>query len=525
MNLNIKTLLTCCVIICLLGTSCKKYLDINNNPNGPEKVDPAIYLATIQTQFVQGQQFDGRFLGPYVQTFHNASSTFAWDLHSYNASSDNGGSMWRNFYWKGGYNMLDMQNQAREEKKWDILAAGMALEAWGWQMLTDYHGEIILREAFTATQNTFPYTSQPEVYAYVDSLAHAALVEIDKNEDAIGSTTFKRFDIMYGGDRAKWKRFIYGVLALNYSHLSNKLSIYKADSVIKFIDNSFTGNGDDALVRNDATNSANSNLYGPINASNLSLSSYGQSDYIVKLLDSTHFKIKDPRRLIMLTPSTDGVYRGLRPGVGQTIPSTSTPGTTHVRNMYGYTLGYVPPAGTPGHYLFADKVATPMMTYSMLQFIKAEAAFIKGDKTMALDAYKKGLNAHLDFVFARVLPTDPAANYATERTAYLANPAVVPLLAADLTLNQILMQKYIAMWGWNFLETWNDLRKYDYSNTVFTGFTLPAVTLLPTDNNGKYAYRVRPRYNSEYIWNIDALTLIGGFDRDYHTKKMWFHQP
>jgi hypothetical protein len=87
------------------------------------------------------------------------------------------------------------------------------------------------------------------------------------------------------------------------------------------------------------------------------------------------------------------------------------------------------------------------------------------------------------------------------------------------------MQKYIAQWGWAFVETWNDLRRYDYSTTVFTGFTLPATSLLPTDNGGKYAYRVRPRYNSEYIWNIDALTAIGGFDRDFHTKKMWFHQP
>jgi hypothetical protein len=193
--------------------------------------------------------------------------------------------------------------------------------------------------------------------------------------------------------------------------------------------------------------------------------------------------------------------------------------------MYGNTLGYNPATGAPGHYLFVDKVATPIMTYSMLQFIKAEAAFIKGDKTMALDAYKKGLDAHFDFVLARALPSDSTRLYAVERAAYLADPKVVPLTATALTLNQILMQKYISQWGWAFVETWSDLRRYDYSNTVFTGFTLPTASNLPSDNGGKYAYRVRPRYNSEYIWNIDALTLIGGFDRDFHTKKLWFHQP
>jgi hypothetical protein len=86
-----------------------------------------------------------------------------------------------------------------------------------------------------------------------------------------------------------------------------------------------------------------------------------------------------------------------------------------------------------------------------------------------------------------------------------------------------MLQKYIAQWGWGFLETWCDLRKYDYDPTVFTSFTLPDPYFV--DNNGKPAYRVRPRYNSEYIWNVDALTAIGGFEIDFHTKKMWIHQP
>ncbi|MEJ7671800.1 MAG: hypothetical protein WKF59_03620 [Chitinophagaceae bacterium] len=81
------------------------------------------------------------------------------------------------------------------------------------------------------------------------------------------------------------------------------------------------------------------------------------------------------------------------------------------------------------------------------------------------------------------------------------------------------MQKYIALWGWGFIETWTDLRKYDYDGNIFTSFTLP--TTFSTNNNNKPAYRVRPRYNSEYLWNIDALNAIGGFDLDYHTKKMW----
>jgi hypothetical protein len=45
------------------------------------------------------------------------------------------------------------------------------------------------------------------------------------------------------------------------------------------------------------------------------------------------------------------------------------------------------------------------------------------------------------------------------------------------------------------------------------------------NNLGKLAYRCRPRYNSEYLYNVEALQKVGGLDLDYHTKEMWFSQP
>jgi len=58
---------------------------------------------------------------------------------------------------------------------------------------------------------------------------------------------------------------------------------------------------------------------------------------------------------------------------------------------------------------------------------------------------------------------------------------------------------------------------------VFRGFTLPT-TLYP-DNGGKPVYRIRPRYNSEYVWNVPALQAIGGLAADYHTKPLWILLP
>jgi hypothetical protein len=70
------------------------------------------------------------------------------------------------------------------------------------------------------------------------------------------------------------------------------------------------------------------------------------------------------------------------------------------------------------------------------------------------------------------------------------------------------------------------MRRYDYTQIdpvsgtqVFRGFTIP--TNLDPDNGGRPVERLRPRYNSEYVWNQAGLSPIGGLALDYHTKPMW----
>ena len=363
-----------------------------------------------------------------------------------------------------------------------------------------------------------------------------ALDQFNKTGDAIGSPLLLRFDLMYKGNVAKWKKFVYGILALNEHHLIKKAS-YNADNVIKYVDSSFAGNVDDALVPFAGTVAGanpDANFFGPLRNN---FASFGQSGFIVRLTDSTVFGSPDPRRLIMLTPSTDGVYRGKAPYTTQS--STVAASSVGVRNLWGVLMATTPAAGS-GKYLFQDKAPFPLMTYPMMQFIKAEAALKKGDNVTALSAYTKAVNASLDFVqIGATAPgatptgittifafnTDPTinTNFNTQKAVFLANPAVIPTIPANLTIQMIMMQKFIALWSYGFIETWVDMRKFDYSSTEFTSLTLP--TPLYVDNGGKLMYRMRPRYNSEYIWNIDALTQIGGFDADYQTHKMWIQLP
>lgn len=172
-----------------------------------------------------------------------------------------------------------------------------------------------------------------------------------------------------------------------------------------------------------------------------------------------------------------------------------------------------------------------------MQFLRAEAFFLKGDAVNARAAYVNGIDGHVEMLnthfygYLNTLGSNSPATMsrvaisAADKTALLNDPAFVPP-SASLTLKHIMCQKYLAMWGWGFVESWVDMRRYSYDEiNIYPGYKRLDIISLYPDNGGKLAERIRPRYNSEYLWNIDALKAVGGFDPDYHTKKVWFTLP
>ncbi|MBV6521887.1 MAG: hypothetical protein MNPFHGCM_02031 [Gemmatimonadaceae bacterium] len=513
------------VTLLVPAASCKDFLDVNTNPNGPQAVSANLYLAPMLHWMVTSPQYDGRFVGRYTQQWTAPGTSLStWDRMGYDPSSDNGAQQWRDVYWSFGQNLVDMMTKAEAEQRWDLLGVGYILKAWGWQVLTDLHGEIIIEEAIDASRFTFHYDSQDFAYQEIQRLLTKAIELLQKTDGAVDRAFLGRTDHIYNGDRSKWLKLAYGMLALNLNHLSNKTS-YKPADVIAAVDNSFTSNADDPLLQYPGTQNDDRNFLGRTRSN---ITSYRQTQFAVGLMNGSVFGgVVDPRMSRILSASPDGQYRGLDINV---VGFGGLTASQQPNNLFGY-------AGTgglaqPGKYIFDDKARLPVMTYAQLQFIKAEAAYRAGDKTTALLAYRNGVSAHIDFVNARNLDNGqwPTQISATEKNAFLASPEIVPATPAGLTLTHIMSQKYIAQYGWGHNEIWMDLRRYHYTDTdpatgtqVFPGF-VPPTNLYP-DNGGKVVQRIRPRYNSEYVWNRASLDAIGGLAADYQTKPLWITQP
>lgn len=537
-------LLLSAVLINTVG--CKKYLDINSDPDTPQQPDVSSVFPAMLAAIPRGTQFDARYISKYIQNFAQNGANNAWDLHghqNYPNPSDIGGDIWRQCYYGLGANLNYIIENGKRKGQWDYVGAAYALKAMMFQMCTDQYGEIIYTEAFKENTSLFKYDDQQVVYRGVDSLCRLALNYLQRTDLSPSNSLLIRGDFIYDGSNAKWIKFVNGLLAKNFHRLTNK-STYQADSVIYYVDRSFANTQDDFVVPFDATKNDDTNFFGTYRDN---LSSFRQTKMIVQLLDGTTLAgsnvgaNRDPRMRHMISASNDttngnGGYYSLEPGLAD--PNTLN---KRVATPFGDSLYANPSASrfdpSRGKYLFRDKAVSPVMSYSELQFIKAEAAYKKagGPDATAYQAYLNGINGHFDFINRAIYPRSNVPIYntvtlsAAQRTAYLAS-ANVKQNAAALTLTDIMSQKYIALWGWGFLETWVDMRRYHYTDLdpvtglpVYKGFITPAA--LPATNNGKLAYRIRPRFNSEYVWNLDELIRIGGTAVDYHTKEMWFSQP
>jgi hypothetical protein len=505
----------------LVLSSCSSYLDVNTTPNVPVKVEAYALLPSCIQRMGEGIQFDARYVGKYTQNFVAYSGGDLWDGHGYLSGSDAGGQIFRNHYFGIGKNIDLIIEDALPKGKNSYVGIAYAIRAWSWLTLTDHQGECILKQAWDQTRTSFDYDKQEEIYAHVRNLCDTALIYL--NQTSAPDANIAAADYMYRGNLDRWKKFVNGVAARSYAHLTNKAN-YNPDKVITYCDAAMASPSDDAYISFDATSlSAAMNFFGPTRDN---FRSFRQSSYIAGLLTGTNTTfngVLDPRASVILTPSLDGKVRGLDPHKGQLTVADSV----RIPTFYGALNLTVL---VKNRYLFGDNAPVPMMTYSEMQFLKAEALYRKGDKPGALAAYKNGISGSVDMCnYVAGIAASPTVS-AANKAALLANTAVVPTTGASLTLNMILLQKYISDWGWNYVETWTDLRRYHYGvdtyngEAVYTGFTLPTSAQYYVDNSNKPVYRMRPRYNSEYVWNLPSLKTIGGDRIDYHTIETWVTQ-
>lgn len=558
MKKNLKNLLyTLSAMGVVIFTSCEKKLDeAFTNPNAQVKQPIETLLPGVIANMVvsasangslYGTQRDQQYIGKFIQywatntTLNRQDQMGDWFGTS---TPDLMGDIWAMHYYGHGQNIERIIEWGTEEKKWDYVGVAQAIRAWGWLTLTDVTDDVILYEAFNPAQLVFKYDPQSEVYKVIKSLCMQALENLSKTGDGVSQANLALGDAYFNnGDVEKWKRFVYAVMARTYHRTTNK-SDYKADSVIYWANKYLEGDGATTNLNITWSNAGASGTYNWYSPFRGNIGTFRQTKFIADLMmgDNSRFlrtniaDTIDPRAWYIIRENPNGTFKGTRPNKGTDgLPTADQPA-----NFWGGTFASTaaPSSDANSRYIFKNKALWPIMTASEMHFLKAEAYYRKGDKSSALTSYVAAINSNFDHLIADYEVSVPAANKITaaKRTAFFDNPTNIPS-SASLTLSHILLQKYIAMYGWGGVETWVDIRRFHYTDDesgttagapdqqVYADFAPPTGTDLWSGNAGKWIYRERPRYNSEYLYNVSELNRLGAFASDYITKPCWFSEP
>lgn len=627
----------------VVTTGCDDYLDVNKNQDAPDYVDGYLYLAGIQQNYF-GIYYDLRAAAPLTQMFGTSSySNFANNY--YTAGSDAAGELWRMVYWNQGMNLENLINQSMEAENWTMAGIGYAMKAFSWDMMTKYHGELPMKQAFVAGLLSHEYDYQSEIYPQVREWAYKAIELLEKDDATNYGTKISANDYIFKGDKSKWIKFAYAVIVRNLASLSNKKDFkekYYAELEAAAA-KSFASNADNAELSiaggsENAAYSAYNNFWG-VYRGNLS-TVYWPHEYAVEIMTGRVPKYReedglwlqvddyetanlryeiadkqiicdtldevghfDPRPLAKLctksiinveTPMVEdmaaakkfvfngGTFTGTTSSfLNNTLCDPEGKNDATVATIYNTSRVWSPAGITQersgtGRWLYEDNAPYILTTYAEIMFDLAEAQFKVGKKSEALATWKKAVAADLEFtashlVTGKILEQNGVkyhsgdviskANFNALAAEYLAGPYVNGLSEADFTLSHIMMQKYDALFPWGALEVWVDLRKYMYDieytgeypyngngwdlesvnqkkdsdpTKVYKGFYLAPAQVqgrkssYNTKNNGSPCFRIRPRYNSEYMWNkpnLSALKPISGLADDYQCSIPWFAYP
>lgn len=620
-------------MMALSTTSCDDFLDVNKNTDAPDYVEGYLYLAGIQ-QAYYGIYFDLRALCPLTQMMGTSSYT-SFANNYYSKASDAGGEAWRMVYWNQGMNLENMINQSEAAENWTLAGIGYAIKAYSWDFLTKVNGEAPMKQAFVPGLLSHEYDYQDAIYDQVRVWAKKAIECLEKEDKTNYGTRISQNDYIYGGDKAKWIKFAYAVIARNLASLTNK-NDFKQKYYDEFIDacnKAFASNDDNALLKitgggADAAQSSYNNFWGPYRG-NLS-NSYWQHDFAVQTMTGTmpiyneegnkithtiivkndkgedveqthprfpyelaekqiicdtleevgHF---DPRPLLKLGTASGNDTTGVKdPKLlrkyyfkGSGFTSATGP-IGQAENFWGRTEAITDAKDGEGRWLYSNGAPYVLTTYAELLFDLAEVQFKYGSKADAFETWKKAIAADMEFsakyiqkeslatVGGKVYHQGDKVDQATFKAMaqeYLNGPFVAGLPMSEFSLSHIMMQKYIALFPWGASEVWVDLRKYhfdiaytgdvpsfgngwdktlinqkrdDDATKVYKGFYLAPANVqgrrsaYNERNNGAPCYRLRPRYNSEYMWNLNnlkALKPIPGDADDYQCSIPWFAYP
>ncbi|WP_342646010.1 SusD/RagB family nutrient-binding outer membrane lipoprotein [Mucilaginibacter sp. CSA2-8R] len=515
-------------------TSCKKYLDVNVNPNDPTTGTPDLVLPQ-SIVYAAAHTVNFNFYGSQtVGYLANGGGVSGWGaIISYNYATTDQTGLFNTSYDVANDIQYVIDNTEGQAQFAQYNAAAKVMKAFVFQRLVDQYNDVPYTESLKGGGNVTPkYDKATDIYKSLADLCDAAITTFNANP--VATSQFKTSDPLFGSSSSttveinRWIQFA--------NTLKLRL-IIRAGSKVAFSNKTFDSKGfltDDAIVNPGYTRANgkqnpmwNSYAYSFANAAQTAGAQYVPTPYIISFFNGQ--KISDPTRINLYYKNGSAVNSGsftntlgsllATAGRGQTPNSwfKGTNATTY--DQAGIFKG--PDAGQP-IFLAADSY-----------FLQAEAMLtgvISGDATTAFNNGILASFTYLDKNAAGAVTGNVpgsatvARNPSAEVTAYkAANPNSYLVNYEKATTNAqrleaIITQKYLAL---NFIigdEAWNEYRRTGYPVNVNNGSSTESFTSVATESTAPDKLPTRLLYpNTEFSYNSANIPSV-----DKYTSKIFW---
>ena len=282
--------------------SCKKWLDVNTDPDSPNNQSVLVQnrLPWIQHfyQYTSGvtNYRTACQAGVYYSNNGNANTfTTTWQCATGNVTTP-----YQTWFIEVSSNVVDLYNKAQKEGAYHYMAAADVFSALGYMEMLDLYGEMPYTEAGTGNPSPKPDDGKTIYNGCMDKLNEA--IGLFNKTQEVGAPALSAGDLWNGGDVSKWIKLCWGLKARYMIKVSKKADLFNADSVLYCLSKGPQSNADNTVGPGFNNSTVTDYLYGDpvVTNGNFDYAAYGNtirlSQYYYNLLTNLRGSgVIDPR--------------------------------------------------------------------------------------------------------------------------------------------------------------------------------------------------------------------------------------
>lgn len=203
---NIKIFLAALAIAAVALPGCKKFLDVNKNPNATTSANPEQILPSIEGAVAHAISYPYQTYGNFYSQYwtQNTSNSQFRGIDQYTSGPSDFDRSWSVLYANAIADTDSLIVNQHLPKFQQYAAIAWLLRAYSFQMLTDAFGDIPMKEALKGRENRSPhYDAQKEVYDSILVFIDRARTLIDPASDYHPGVD----DLLGAGDMNTWMQF------------------------------------------------------------------------------------------------------------------------------------------------------------------------------------------------------------------------------------------------------------------------------------------------------------------------------